>query len=427
MADPFAWLNYKVTSPFGDTDRVGGLRTKDSDHIDIGTPEGVPITSLNDGVVLETGNHPQFGNYVIVKKDDGNTARYFHGSAVNVKRGQRVSRGDVVMTSGNTGASTGPHTSVTVFNPAGQPFDPLEYIRKLADSFGGTTMATGTKSPGSRGPTSRGLRDDPEPKPSRPGAPSPGTRGDTTTLGRLMQSGIGLQGQSGGTTPLAQAFQDPTVGASFWDDPGLFFGALGDESPLLAVARAMSRGGAPVFGGPDYMGQIAGFLTSLAQISTMLNPAGGPGGFGGAVGQLGGSQTSPTNVMDMISRLVNASQGGSALDQLGAAGGSSAGAGGVPTSPEMQAAAGQLEGEYDQYAGTEGARIGNIFDLILNDPQNLQYIMNAMTFGSGAGGNALRKYMSGVVQPAQTAFQRENYAAGITNPLLLLRQLAGGF
>ena len=400
MADPFAWLNYRVTSPFGDTDRIGGLRTKDSDHIDIGTPEGVPITSLNDGVVLETGNHPQFGNYVIVKKDDGNTARYFHGSAVNVKKGQRVARGDVVMTSGNTGASTGPHTSVTVFNPAGVPFDPLEYIRKLADSFGGTTMATGTKSPGSRGPTNAPQRDDPPPRSSRPG-----NAGEN--LGGMLNQGRRLQGQSGGVTPTPGVLTDPITGPGFWGNPANFFKELYETDRLGATRRAMARGGAPMYGGPDFLQNMAGKIATY----NMLQQLGRGAGFEG----LGpGGAFDPAMLMDLFAKLVSASGKTTSIDQVMARAGST----GEPTAAEL-AEADELEYGGGVAGGGKG-RVQNIFSEMLRNPQLGQQLVR-LVYGPEVGA------YFGNLQNYYKDFELENMNAGVTNPVQLLAQMLGDF
>lgn len=121
-----------ITSPFGDPDLLGGLRTRPSDHTDFGTAVGTVITPFADGMVETYGHDPQLGNYVVIAHDDGTKGRYFHGSSILVRPGQRVSAQQGIMISGNTGASTGPHTSVTLYGADGVPMDAVSYLRTRA-------------------------------------------------------------------------------------------------------------------------------------------------------------------------------------------------------------------------------------------------------------------------------------------------------
>jgi murein DD-endopeptidase MepM/ murein hydrolase activator NlpD len=81
-------------------------------------PIGTPVVAAREGVVLlvtevfEDGNRtPGRENFVNVVHDDGTIAAYVHltrdGALVGV--GDRVDRGQVIATSGDTGASTEPH------------------------------------------------------------------------------------------------------------------------------------------------------------------------------------------------------------------------------------------------------------------------------------------------------------------------------
>ena len=90
------------------------------------------IVSVSNGYVLWSQivtdkNNPtwEWGNYVAVSGDDGNTIYYCHMAKRRVKAGQRVSAGDVIGIMGNTGYSFGKHLhfevrqkNVRVINPA---------------------------------------------------------------------------------------------------------------------------------------------------------------------------------------------------------------------------------------------------------------------------------------------------------------------
>jgi len=64
-----------------------------------------------------------------VKVDHGNGIQsvYGHLQEASVKRGQKVSRGDVIALSGNSGRSTGPHLHYEL-RVAGRAVNPLSYI-----------------------------------------------------------------------------------------------------------------------------------------------------------------------------------------------------------------------------------------------------------------------------------------------------------
>jgi murein DD-endopeptidase MepM/ murein hydrolase activator NlpD len=90
--------------------------------VDIGMPVGTKITAVKDGLVIAAKDDyalagvssPFFfdkANLVEILHDDGTYALYAHIllGGVRVKVGDRVSAGQVIALSGNTGYSTGPH------------------------------------------------------------------------------------------------------------------------------------------------------------------------------------------------------------------------------------------------------------------------------------------------------------------------------
>jgi murein DD-endopeptidase MepM/ murein hydrolase activator NlpD len=57
----------------------------------------------------------------------GFMTRYAHLSKINVTRGQRVKRGDVIAAMGSTGYSTGPHLHYEVWRN-GKVLNPMNFI-----------------------------------------------------------------------------------------------------------------------------------------------------------------------------------------------------------------------------------------------------------------------------------------------------------
>jgi len=76
---------------------------------DYAAPRGTPIMTTASGVVERAGYTAGNGNYVKVKHDKTYSTQYLHMSKILVRKGQRVSQGDVIGRVGSTGLATGPH------------------------------------------------------------------------------------------------------------------------------------------------------------------------------------------------------------------------------------------------------------------------------------------------------------------------------
>jgi len=97
--------------------------------VDIASPMGSPIFAMADGVVTWSGPRAGYGNMVEINHGQGLSTRYGHASAVTVKVGDVVSRGDVIAKVGSTGRSTGPHVHFEVLR-ANHQVDPIGYLER---------------------------------------------------------------------------------------------------------------------------------------------------------------------------------------------------------------------------------------------------------------------------------------------------------
>ena len=82
------------------------------DHagVDFVLPEGVPIRAVADGYVTFAGwDNIGYGNMVMVAHSDGFYTLYAHMESIEVERGQKVDRENILGHSGNTGNSSNPH------------------------------------------------------------------------------------------------------------------------------------------------------------------------------------------------------------------------------------------------------------------------------------------------------------------------------
>jgi murein DD-endopeptidase MepM/ murein hydrolase activator NlpD len=110
-----------VTSPFGPRSLGSGYHNGTDFRASVGTP----AKAMANGVVVGTGNtdascpRASFGQWVLIRYDNGLSSTYGHLSLIKVSAGQNVARGQVVAYTGNTGYSTGPHLHVSVYASEG--------------------------------------------------------------------------------------------------------------------------------------------------------------------------------------------------------------------------------------------------------------------------------------------------------------------
>ncbi|MCL3781605.1 M23 family metallopeptidase [Prolixibacteraceae bacterium JC049] len=98
--------------------------------MDFTAPVGTEIYSTGTGVVKQVKTlRSGYGKYVVIDHGFGYETLYGHMSAFNVRKGQKVSRGDVIGYVGNTGKSTGPHLHYEV-HKNGKAVNPQYYYFK---------------------------------------------------------------------------------------------------------------------------------------------------------------------------------------------------------------------------------------------------------------------------------------------------------
>ena len=136
-ADPY-WL----TSTYGyRKDPFTGKRT--AHHgIDLAGPVGLDIHCAGAGtVIFAQMNRHGYGKEVVVDHGFGYTSRYAHLHDIDVEKGQKLKRGEVLGTLGSTGRSTGPHLHYEI-RKDGRAVNPFYFFYENLSSEEYTLLAS---------------------------------------------------------------------------------------------------------------------------------------------------------------------------------------------------------------------------------------------------------------------------------------------
>jgi len=84
--------------------------------MDFTAPKGTPIYASGDGKITRVDNNSSgYGKHIRIDHGYGYLTLYGHLSKYNVKKGQKVKRGDLIGFVGNTGRSEAPHLHYEVW------------------------------------------------------------------------------------------------------------------------------------------------------------------------------------------------------------------------------------------------------------------------------------------------------------------------
>lgn len=103
----------RVTSVFGMRTLKGVRRMHYG--TDIGAQAGTDVFSVQSGTVIEAGKKGDYGQYIKIKHGGDDATAYAHLSRIDVRKGQFVSKAQIIGAVGSTGRSTGPHLHFELF------------------------------------------------------------------------------------------------------------------------------------------------------------------------------------------------------------------------------------------------------------------------------------------------------------------------
>lgn len=125
-----------VWSNFGDP-RDGGDR--EHEGLDIMAPEGAPIVSPTEAVVIRTGDGSGSGKYVTTANPGGESFVYMHLSEISVRAGDELDEGDLIGLVGDTGNARGGaphlHWEIRDGRRATDPFPRITHAFSLEDKI----------------------------------------------------------------------------------------------------------------------------------------------------------------------------------------------------------------------------------------------------------------------------------------------------
>jgi murein DD-endopeptidase MepM/ murein hydrolase activator NlpD len=121
-------LSGEVVGTFGQASIINGMTRSPHSGIDLKAERGTPVTSINSGRVVLTGEHFFNGLFVVVDHGGAIQSMYFHLDKILVQQGARVTKGQVVGLVGASGRATGPHLHFGM-RVNGARIDPMQFMK----------------------------------------------------------------------------------------------------------------------------------------------------------------------------------------------------------------------------------------------------------------------------------------------------------
>ncbi len=120
----FRWpVQGRIVENFGP--QQGGGK---NDGINIAVPTGTSVKAAENGVVAYAGSELKgYGKLILIRHDNDYVTAYAHNSDISVKRGDKVTRGQIIGKAGQTGNVTQPQLHFEI-RKGSSPIDPLNHL-----------------------------------------------------------------------------------------------------------------------------------------------------------------------------------------------------------------------------------------------------------------------------------------------------------
>ena len=104
---------YIITGVYGSQRILNGKPRRPHYGIDFHAPEGTPVKAMMDGQVTLAEKNMYFtGGTIVFDHGHGISTLYMHMKDISVKVGEKVKKGQIVGTLGQSGRATGPHLDI---------------------------------------------------------------------------------------------------------------------------------------------------------------------------------------------------------------------------------------------------------------------------------------------------------------------------
>jgi murein DD-endopeptidase MepM/ murein hydrolase activator NlpD len=126
-SDKLRWpVSGRIITGFGQ--RSDGTH---NDGINLSVPQGTSVHAAESGTVAYAGSELKgYGNLILLRHDNGWVTAYAHNDQLNVKRGDKVQRGQVIATAGRTGSVDQPQVHFEL-RQGSKPVDPVPFLEPL--------------------------------------------------------------------------------------------------------------------------------------------------------------------------------------------------------------------------------------------------------------------------------------------------------
>ncbi|WP_030158471.1 M23 family metallopeptidase [Streptomyces sp. NRRL S-244] len=125
--------SYTLSATFG---KGGTMWSHKHSGQDFACPVGTPVKAASAGTIVKAGPNgggdgPAYGNAIVIKHANNTYSQYAHLSKIQVRIGQKVTKGSQIALSGNTGNSSGPHLHFEIRTTPnyGSAVNPVAFLR----------------------------------------------------------------------------------------------------------------------------------------------------------------------------------------------------------------------------------------------------------------------------------------------------------
>jgi murein DD-endopeptidase MepM/ murein hydrolase activator NlpD len=116
-----------LTSPFGLRHRGGSWLPSVHHGVDLGAPQGSPVRAALSGRVRFAGEMRGYGQVIWLDHRGQTLTVYAHLSAIHVRTGESIRKGQEIGRVGASGNASGPHLHFEVWK-GGRPVDPVQAL-----------------------------------------------------------------------------------------------------------------------------------------------------------------------------------------------------------------------------------------------------------------------------------------------------------